>query len=59
MKSKKRKEYDPINLENALLAVKSGNMSHRKAALVYGVPQSTIGTRIAKWKQTLLCKDTT
>ena len=38
------------NLEKAIDEVKAGNMTQMKAAIVYGVPQSTIATRISKWK---------
>ena len=56
LKRKKRKlrEYNPENLENALRDVKAGKMSQTRASQVYGVPQSTIATRISMWRRFLL-----
>lgn len=48
---RKLRKYKRENLENALIAVKSGQMSQTKASQTYGVPQSTIATRISLWKR--------
>lgn len=45
------KRYQPEDLEQALRDVKAGKMTQPMAARVYGIPQSTIGTRIANWKR--------
>lgn len=43
---KRLKEYDQHNLLLAVELVKSGNMSLRKAARLYGVPPTTVYDRL-------------
>lgn len=47
-RKKKQREYSPENLDKAVQAVLDGRLSQNKAAHQYGVPQSTISTRISK-----------
>ncbi|VDI43389.1 Hypothetical predicted protein [Mytilus galloprovincialis] len=47
-RKKKQREYSPEKLEEAVQAVLEGRLSQNKAAHQYGVPQSTISTRISK-----------
>lgn len=47
----KRQDYDIKNLELAVMAVQAGLMSGTHAAFHYGVPRTTIHTRLAKLEQ--------
>jgi transposase len=49
------RNYNPESLEKALIEVKSGTMNQHQAARVYGVPRSTITTRISMWKRLSFC----
>lgn len=51
-KKKKQRDYSPEKMEEAVQAVLEGRMSQCKAAQHYGVPQSTISTRISKMAST-------
>jgi hypothetical protein len=44
------KSYHPENLEKAIVAVQTRQMTQYKAARFYGVPQTTISTRLLKFK---------
>lgn len=50
IRKEKKKKYNPENLERAMIVVKAGTMTQHQAARVFGVPQSTIGSRISRWK---------
>lgn len=43
------KQYEPENLQRALEAVFSNNMSQHKAARHFGVPQTTISRQLSKY----------
>lgn len=47
----KRQDYDLKNLELAVLAVQTGMMRSTQAASHYGVPRTTIHTRLARLEQ--------
>ena len=47
----KRQDYDLKNLELAVMAVRSGVMRSTQAAYHYGVPRTTIHTRLARLDQ--------
>lgn len=44
------KTYEPVQLERALEAVSTGQMTQKQAARHFGVPQSTISRRMAKFR---------
>lgn len=53
VRNEKRRKYDPERLEKAMIEVRAGTMTQHQAARVYGVPQSTIASRISRWKYRL------
>ena len=44
--SRRRSNYTEETLIEAVTEIKTGRMSQRRAAIKYGIPQSTIGDRI-------------